>query len=43
MPLALIEYYLAFSAQPREYTGMGQVFTFARVGWWNIVQMRILH
>ena len=23
--------------------GMGQVFTFARVGWWNIVQNTMIH
>ena len=22
---------------------MGQVLTFARVGWWNIVQVKMLH
>ena len=22
---------------------VGQVFTFERVGWWNIVQVRMLH
>ena len=22
---------------------MGQVFTFARVGWWNIIQVKMLH
>ena len=25
------------------HTGMQQVFTFAHVGWWNIVQVRMLH
>ena len=25
------------------HTGMEQVFTFARVGWWNIAQVRMLH
>ena len=35
--------YLACTVQPRGHTGMGQVFTFAGMRWWNIVQVRMLH
>ena len=34
-------HHLACTLQPRECTGMGKVFIFACVGWWNIVQMRM--
>ena len=36
-------YHLACTAQPKCRTGMGKVFTLARVGQFNIVQMRKLH
>ena len=42
--------HLAYTAHPQGHTGMGRgdtgmgkVFTLAHVGWWNIVQVRILH
>ena len=41
--LGCVVHHLAFTAEPRELTGMGQVFTFARMEWWNIVQVVILH
>ena len=34
---------LAVLPHPRGCTRMGQVFIIARVGWWNIVAVRMLH
>ena len=31
-----------YTTQRREHTGMGQVFTIARVEYWNIVQVKML-
>ena len=42
-PLVVQYIYFVITTQPRGHTGMGQVFTFARVGWWNIVHVRMLH
>ena len=36
-------HHLACTAQPRGHTGLGQVFLFAYVRWWNIVQVKMLH
>ena len=35
--------HLVCTALPRGHTTIRQVFTFAHVLWWNIVQVRILH
>ena len=42
--------HLAYTAHPQGHTGMGRgdtgmgkVFTLAHVGWWNIIQTRMLH
>ena len=36
-------HHITCTVQPRGRTGMGQLFSFARVRWWNIVQVRMLH
>ena len=41
--LGFAVHHLACTAQPKGQTGMGQVIAFARVGWWNIVQVVMLH
>ena len=43
MPQGCEHIILACTAQPRGYTGMGKVFRSARVGWWDIVQVGMLH
>ena len=43
MPLDCTVHRLARAVQLWGHTGMGQMFTIARVGWWNNVQVRMLH
>ena len=40
MSLGCTVHHLAGTVQPREYTEMEKVFTFAHEGWWNMVQVR---
>ena len=42
MPTDCTVYHLASTVQPSLQIGMGQVFKFAHVIWWNILQMRML-
>ena len=43
MSLGCLVHYSACTVQPNVCTAVDQVFTFARVGWLNIMQMRMLH
>ena len=43
MPLGCAVHHLACTAEPGGYTRMGHVFRFACMGWWNIVQVNMLH
>ena len=41
--LGFAVHYLVCIAQSSEHIGMGKVFIFARVGWWDIVQLIMFH
>ena len=43
MPVVCVVHHLACTMQPKGHTGIGQMFPFLHMGWWNIVQVKMLH
>ena len=43
LPICAQYIFLAFTSQSRGHRGMRQIFIFVHMGWWNIMQARMLH